>query len=282
MKQKLFSLFLAVLGLVVGTSVGLAQEAFADFAVQLTAAPFSDNTSTTSFNVKVDSSTGAASIVEAGEESTFSFTSARWNDGQHGWVNCVFTIPVNGPVKIGLGNCKFGAQTGTIVDSDNNSTTLTVGNSNCWSSSDIANTTSYTVYKGTSATTLTVTYNGYCPYISVEAVDASELVSDATVSFSAGEATGMIVPASITGEVGSEITLPKNFTMYVEGKTLTGWSDGTTLYAPGTSYTVPSADITLTSVFTENTVSLADRTEPVTLKWNFRRDQGAPVVAWQK
>lgn len=281
MKQKLFSLFLAVLGLVVGTSVGLAQEAFADFAVQLTAAPFSDNTSTTSFNVKVDSSTGAASIVEAGEESTFSFTSARWNDGQHGWVNCVFTIPVNGPVKIGLGNCKFGAQTGTIVDSDNNSTTLTVGNSNCWSSSDIANTTSYTVYKGTSATTLTVTYNGYCPYISVEAVDASELVSDATVSFSAGEATGMIVPASITGEVGSEITLPKNFTMYVEGKTLTGWSDGTTLYAPGTSYTVPSADITLTPVFTENTVSLADRTEPVTLKWNFRRDQGAPVVAWQ-
>ena len=281
MKQKLFSLFLAVLGLVVGTSVGLAQEAFADFAVQLTAAPFSDNTSTTSFNVKVDSSTGAASIVGVGEESTFSFTSARWHDSQHGWVNCVFTIPVNGPVKIGLGNCKFGAQTGTIVDSDNNSTTLTVGNSNCWSSSDIANTTSYTVYKGTSATTLTVTYNGYCPYISVEAVDASELVSDATVSFSAGEATGMIVPASITGEVGSEITLPTNFTMYVEGKTLTGWSDGTTSYAPGAIYTVPSADITLTPVFTENTVSLADRTEPVTLKWNFRRDQGAPVVAWQ-
>ena len=281
MKQKLFSMFLAVLGLVVGTGVGLAQEAFADFAVQLTAAPFSDNTSTTSFNVKVDSSTGAASIVEAGEESTFSFTSARWNDGQHGWVNCVFTIPVNGPVKIGLGNCQFGAQTGTIVDSDNNSTTLTVGKSNCWSASDIANTTSYTIYKGTSATTLTVTYNGYCPYISVEAVDASELVSDATVSFSAGEATGMIVPASITSEVGSEITLPKNFTMYVEGKTLTGWSDGTTSYAPGASYTVPSADITLVPVFTENTVSLADRTEPVTLKWNFRRDQGAPVVAWQ-
>ena len=281
MKQKLFSMFLAVFGLVVGTSVGLAQEAFADFAVQLTAAPFSDNTSTTSFNVKVDSSTGAASIVEAGEESTFSFTSARWNDSQHGWVNCVFTIPVNGPVKIGLGNCRFGAQAGTIVDSDNNSTTLTVGNSNCWSSNDIANTTSYTVYKGTSATTLTVTYNGYCPYISVEAVDASELVSDATVSFSAGEATGMIVPASITGEVGSEITLPKNFTMYVEGKTLTGWSDGTTSYAPGASYTVPSADITLAPVFTENTVSLADRTEPVTLKWDFQRVNGAPTISSQ-
>ncbi len=281
MKQKLFSFFLAVLGLVVGTGVGLAQEAFADFAVQLTAAPFSDNTSTTSFNVKVDSSTGTASIVEAGEESTFSFTSARWNDSQHGWVNCVFTIPVNGPVKIGLGNCRFGAQTGTIVDSDNNSTTLTVGNSNCWSSNDIANTTSYTVYKGTSATTLTVTCNGYCPYISVEAVDASELVSDATVSFSAGEATGMIVPASITGEVGSEITLPTNFTMYVEGKTLTGWSDGTTSYAPGASYTVPSADITLAPVFTENTVSLADRTEPVTLKWDFQRVNGAPTISSQ-
>ena len=115
----------------------------------------------------------------------------------------------------------------------------------------------------------------------MEAVDASELVSDATVSFSAGEATGMIVPASITGEVGSEITLPTNFTMYVEGKTLTGWSDGTTSYAPGASYTVPSADITLAPVFTENTVSLADRTEPVTLKWDFQRVNGAPTISSQ-
>ena len=89
------------------------------------------------------------------------------------------------------------------------------------------------------------------------------------------------MPEAVTQEVGKTITLPKNFTMYVEGKTLTAWSDGQNEYPVGTEYTVPENDVTLTAVFTANEVSLNDRKDAVTVKWNFRRDAGAPAVAWE-
>jgi hypothetical protein len=130
------------------------------------------------------------------------------------------------------------------------------------------------------ATTLTISGGSYTPYFAVEAVDPAELKSDATVSFALGDATG-VAPASIKEEVGKKITLPKNFTMYVEGKTLTGWTDGTNTVVPGAEYTVPEKDVELAPVFTANEVSLADRTEAVTLKWTFRRDEGAPTVGYQ-
>ena len=73
--------------------------------------------------------------------------------------------------------------------------------------------------------------------------------------------------------------LPKNYTLYKEGSTLKGWSDGTTTYNPGTTLTV-SSNVTLTPVFTANSVSLTDRTEPVTITWDFQRNNGAPIVGW--
>ena len=280
MKKHLLRLSTLCLLAILGITQKAQAAEFKDFAVQLSDDKVFD-TSTNQFGVKVaaDGTYSATAFDDA--TATFTVNSARWNDKQHGWVNCVFTVKVDGPVKVGLGNCQFGSQDGTIKDAAGNTTALTVGKANCWNSNNITETTSYTIYKGTEATTLTITYNGYCPYISVEKVDPSKLVSDATVSFAAGEAIGAMVPASIKGEVGSKITLSKNFTMYVEGKTLTGWSDGTNSYAPGTEYTVPANDIELTPVFTANEVSLADRTEPVTLKYNFRRDAGAPTVAYQ-
>ena len=102
---------------------------------------------------------------------------------------------------------------------------------------------------------------------------------DKTVTFSLGEYTDCgVAPAAITADQGSEITIPGNFTMYKEGYTLTGWTDGTNTVAPGEKYTL-NENVTFTPVFTENTKTLADRTEAVTLKWNFRKDQGAPVIA---
>ena len=252
---------------------------FRDFAVQLTNADIFD-TSIMNFGVKV--AEGGSYTATTANDVTANFTvkAARFNDKDHGWVNCEFTVPVQGPVKIGLGNCQYGSQDGTITDAAGNVTTLTKGNANCWHNNKDEN-ISYTIYKGTEATTLTIKYNGYCPFISVAAIDPSELKSDATVSFAAGEAAGALVPAAIKEEVGKAITLPKNFTMYVEGKTLTGWTDGTNTVAPGAEYTVPEKDVELAPVFTANEVSLADRTEAVTLKWTFRRDEGAPTVAYQ-
>ena len=252
---------------------------FRDFAVQLTNADIFD-TGIMNFGVKVAEDGSYTATTANDVTANFTVKAARFNDKDHGWVNCEFTVPVQGPVKIGLGNCQYGLQDGTITDAAGNVTALTKGNANCWHNNKDEN-ISYTIYKGTEATTLTIKYNGYCPFISVAAIDPSELKSDATVSFAAGEAAGALVPAAIKEEVGKAITLPKNFTMYVEGKTLTGWTDGTNTVAPGAEYTVPEKDVELAPVFTANEVSLADRTEAVTLKWTFRRDEGAPTVGYQ-
>ena len=255
-----------------------AATAFKNFSVQMTDSWVDNNVNT--FFVKV-AADGTPSVVADEADATFKWSAARWNDPQHGWVNPTITVKVDGPVKIGLGNCKYGSQAAKITDAAGNVTQFQVGTSNCWDKNDIAGTTTYGYYKGTEPTTLTIFIDGYAPYLSVEAANPADLKDEATVSFGAGEATGAVVPASIKDEVGKTITLPKNFTMYVEGKTLTGWSDGTETFAPGATYTIPEADIELQPVFTENTVSLADRTEEVTLKWTFRKDEGAPVLNYQ-
>ena len=277
MKYKsLRLLLLGILGMFSGM-VGAAE--WRDFAVQLTDADVFD-TSITKFGVKVaeDGTYSATDFDDA--TANFTVNSARFKDAQHGWVNCTFTIPVEGPVYIELGDCVFGGQDGTITDAEGNVVELKDGKKGCWHN-DGSVVAAY--YRGLSATTLTITYNGYCPFISAEAVDPKDLPAEVvkhTVTFVADDANGE-TPAAIEEEEGATITLPTNFTLYVEGKTLTAWSDGTSEFAPGAEYTIPEADATLTAVFTANEVSLADRTEPVTLKWNFRRDQGAPILNYQ-
>ena len=100
-----------------------------------------------------------------------------------------------------------------------------------------------------------------------------------TVTYAIGDGTG-VAPAAV-GEItkGTSITLPKNFTMYKEGYTMTGWSDGTDTYATGAQYTV-NGDVTLTAQYTANTVSLEDRTNATTITFDFRRENGAPTVQW--
>ena len=273
---KLFvCLFLAMLGM-----TQQAEAAFTNFSVQLTNAKVFD-TSNNKFGVKLaaDGTYAATSFDDA--TAMFTVSSARFNDAQHGWVNCVFTVPVDGPVRVSLGDCQFGSQSGKITDAAGNVTEIKANaTKKCWNPDAPGENLVQTIYKGTSATTLTIAYDGYCPFISVESVDPSQLVSDATVSFDKGEAIG-VAPAAIKEEVGKVITLPKNFTMYAEGKTLTAWTDGKTSYAPGTGYRVPESDVTLTAKFTANEVSLGDRTEAVTLKWDFQRQNGAPSVQWQ-
>ncbi len=253
---------------------------FKDFAVQLTKDGIF-NTSTNQFGVKVaDDGTYTATTFDD-ETANFTVSSARWNDGQHGWVNCVFTIPVQGPVLIKLGDCRFGAQTGTIKDAENNVTELTKPAKACWDPNAPDQNVVATYYRGLNPTTLTVTYEGYCPFISVTAVDPADLpaeVSKHSIAFAAGEGTG-IAPDAIEENVGTEISLPTNYSLYVEGKTLTGWSDGTNTYAPGAKFTVPENDVNLTAVFTANEVSLADRIEPVTLKWNLEPQTGVTAIA---
>lgn len=271
-----------LLGVKVEQDKEAAATAFKNFAVDLTNGNLLEDSEKTQWNAVgpfgiAVATDGTISRVAADAANAACVVSGKWHSTNYGWSGLVVTVPVDGPTKITYGLGDFSDNV-TVKDAGGNvvgtmnikGTTYTTGSENVASVN----------YTG-EATTLTISGGSYQTYFALEAVDPTTLVAEATVSFAAGEATGAIVPASQKKEVGKTITLPTNYTMYVEGKTLTGWSDGTTSYAPGASYTVPSADITLVPVFTENTVSLADRTEPVTLKWNFRRDQGAPVVAWQ-
>lgn len=126
-------------------------------------------------------------------------------------------------------------------------------------------------------------------YATKTGLDDSEAMAQYTVpaaptlfniTFDKGDGDG-IAPATVENiEDGTSITLPKNFTMYKDGYTLTGWNDGTTTYNPGASYSV-TANKTLTAVYTANTVTLDDRTAAVAITFDFQKKNGAPSVQWQ-
>ena len=114
-------------------------------------------------------------------------------------------------------------------------------------------------------------------------------IRGASITYSMGGVTGVegelpadvFIKESDMTDGSYNYTLPKNYTLYKEGWTLTGWSDGTNTYNPGATLTV-SSNVILTPVFTENSVSLTDRTDPVTITWDFQRNNGAPTInGWE-
>ena len=287
MKQKLFSLFLAVLGLVVGTMVSQAAT-FYDFEMDLrdanggilTADEVSAAT-TTSFGFSVAEGGTITRTTVDDSEALGTITGKTGNN--HGLQSFVATVKVSGQVKITMSTCSWGGEV-TVKDANNETVaTFTTrkgeGGTGCYKGNGKDDENIISVKYLGDATTLTISGGGYVGYFAVEEAQAAS----ADVSYSLGDVvcSGTILPTGGTYAVGDEYTIPaNNYTLYKEGYTLTAWTDGTNNYAVGSTITLQS-DLALTPVFTENTVSLADRTEPVTLKWNFRRDQGAPVVAWQ-
>lgn len=250
---------------------------FRDFAVNIYDGNIFD-TSVMSHGVKV-ATDGSYSDTSADDaDAIFSWTAARYNDAQHGWVNCVFTVPVDGPVKVELGDCLHGAQNGTIVDTNGNTTEIKANASKaCWSTTNGKVVTAY--YGGTEKTTLTITYNGYCPFIAVTAIDASEIPNEATLTFDAASSGAEgTAPVQQKVTVGEQVTIPANTTLYIEGKTLKGWTDGTSTYAAGDKVTV-NEDITLTPVFADNAVSFADRTAGTTIVWQFGESNGVGTLS---
>lgn len=222
---------------------------------------------------------GTASRVEATDPTANAVISGKYHN-DHGWTGVKLVVPVNGPVKIGVGNCSYSGHTVKVSDAAGNAvTSFDIPKTGCWSRNKTDEMVTFGYYKG-EATTLTIESSSYTPYIMVESTSA--VPTEYTAKFSLGSVTcqGTTVPASQKVLEGESITIPANFTLFVEGQTLTGWTDGKNTYKIGEQVAL-TADIELTPVFTANEVSLADRTEPVTLKWDFRRDEGAPVVGWQ-
>ena len=105
-------------------------------------------------------------------------------------------------------------------------------------------------------------------------ITISYVINDETVE---GQA-----PASQTIAYGKSCTLPaKNSTIYKEGATQTGWkrTDYNKTYAMGETIQ-PKEDRTLEPAFTANRLNLDDRTQAVTVVWDFTAAE-APALEGQ-
>ena len=254
---------------------------FRDFAVELNSLLTDEDGATVTFGLAV-AEDGTVSRVDAETENAAAVvTGATGNN--HGLQRFSATVPVEGPVQITMGTCSWGGEV-TVKNADGETVvTFTTkkgdGGTGCYKGNGMQDENIVSAKYVGDATTLTIEGGAYVNFFAVQAVDASSV----TIDYAMGdvECQGDILPTGGTFAAGDEYTIPaQNFTLYKEGYTLTGWSDGENTYATGQAITL-SNDMTLTPVFTENEVSLADRTEAVTLNFSFRRDQGAPTVQWQ-
>ena len=281
MQQK-YRFFLTFLLLIVGTAVSLA--AFKDFSVQvnnqegtfLTADEQVQGTAF-SFGVAV-SAEGVSSRVAADDASSVATVSGKYHS-DHGATGLTVVVPVEGNTIITVGNCTFSSSAVTVKNSNGETVvTKTPANPACWKNN--RDNVMQLTYVG-DATTLTISGMAYCPFVKVEKTDV--VIKKFTTTFAAGDDTFTgTLPTAIEVTEGEAMTIPVNRLMYLEGYTLTGWKQAgsSETLAPGASFT-PTSDVTLTPVFTKNTVSLADRTEPVTVLWDFQRKNGAPTIAAQ-
>ena len=278
--KKLLRVFLTMVCL-----AGLlpAHATFKDIRLDLTGGIFftdaeKTDKSSVSFGIAI-ADDGSATRVAADDASANIVLSGKYHSDEHGWGNFSAKVAVEGPVKISMGTCAWGGDV-TIKDAGGNVVgSFNTNNGTCYHQNKTDNIAS-TIYKG-EATTLTISGGNYTPYIAVEAVDPGSLVESKTATFSLGnDADCGVAPAAITADEGTAITIPGNFTVYKEGYTLTGWTDGSNTVALGAEYTL-NDNVTLTPVFTQNTKTLADRTEAVTLTWDFQRKNGAPTVGYQ-
>ena len=278
--KKLLRVFLTMVCL-----AGLlpAHATFKDIRLDLTGGIFftdaeKTDKSSVSFGIAI-ADDGSATRVAADDASANIVLSGKYHSDEHGWGNFSAKVAVEGPVKISMGTCAWGGDV-TIKDAGGNVVgSFNTNNGTCYHQNKTDNIAS-TIYKG-EATTLTISGGNYTPYIAVEAVDPGSLVESKTATFSLGnDADCGVAPAAITADEGTAITIPGNFTVYKEGYTLTGWTDGSNTVALGAEYTL-NDNVTLTPVFTQNTKTLADRTEAVTLTLDFQRKNGAPTVGYQ-
>ena len=282
-KKLLLGVFLMQLLLCIGAIP--ASAAFKDIKIDLTNGNLlseeeKTNGSSFSFGVVIGDD-GSATRVAADDATANIVLNGKFHSNEHGWGNFSATVAVEGPVKVSMGSCAWGGDVTVKNASGETVATFNTNNGACYHQDKAANIVS-AYYKGSDATTLTISGGSYTPYIAVEKADPSEILEEATVTFSLGDVTaeGDLLPEAQKVEIGKTMVIPVNRTLYVEGKTLTGWTDGTKTYAIGEELTV-SENATLTPVFTDNTVSLADRKEAVTLKFDFQRKNGAPTMAYE-
>ena len=222
-----------------------------------------------------DLATGNNVLIKVAEDGTITETDnaevaaatlkGNWHSTGYGWSNFTASVPVEGCVKITYATHDYGNDINVTNDANEIVAKLNTTGAK-WSSNPENVVVAY--YRTNEPTTLHFSKANYNPYFAVEAIDPADLPEEVTVynvTFAAGEGSG-VAPAAIEVNAGDKFSAPKNYSLFKEGATLTGWNDGTNTYAVGAEIT-PEADMTLTAVYTANEVELADRTAAVTLSY---------------
>lgn len=83
-----------------------------------------------------------------------------------------------------------------------------------------------------------------------------------------------------TFDNGKEIVIPVNHKIYLNGKTLKGWNDGTKTYVAGDVYTI-NGDATLKAVFEDNAFDLTSVKTDVEVTWSFDNTNGGGAISVQ-
>ena len=199
-----------------------------------------------------------------------------YHDNQHGYQNVVATVPVQaGSYRLTLGACDYSTNSGNVM-SETNIELATfnqqLGTNKCYHQNPTTNIVSmtFTIDKDQH---IVIDCGQYTPYMKLEKISAY------AVSFALDGAEG-VAPAATNVTIGDAITMPMNKTMYKDGFTLTGWSDGVNTYAIGADFT-PTSDAVLTPVFTANEADLLNAGTETTVKWFFGEINGAPSVHWE-
>jgi len=206
-----------------------------------------------------------------------SFTGTNGSD-KHGYRNLVVTVPAKaGNYRLTLGGCQFASvETGAgYVKSETNAILAAFNQktADCYHNG-VENSVSM-IFAVDIDQTVTIKCGQYTPYLAFEVLEANKYY----INFENAEGAIGTVPGEIAVAAGESWTIPANLTLYKEGYTFAGWSDGVNTYAPGDEF-FPSAHGTLHAVYTANTVSVADAST-INVKWNFGESTGAPSVTWQ-
>ena len=278
MKQFRQLFLLVVLISAASLLIPASAQSFKNFAIDLRGQQLGGDGSTAKYLVVGADDTYSYLDVEPTQYNA-RFVFDNFNGTQHGYFNLVATIPVEaGDYRITLGTCQYGTGTGAVANADGTITFATFDQkaTACYDADPATNIVSFVITVPTEQS-IVVACGNYTPYLAIEKLADDQY----TINFvnTTADVIGD-VPAETTVTAGESLTLPVNQSMYKEGYTLTGWTDGSNTYAPGATFT-PTAHTTLTAVFTSNTVSIPTATSSVSVRWYFGESNGAPSVHFE-
>ena len=271
--------------------LNISLESFKDIAIDLRSGQLGTSGSNLQKYLTIDGET--YNYADSEPESYNALLSASsYNGGQHGYVGLTADIPVKaGVYKLTVGTCQYNNGALAINNSSNIAQTIYDENGQTHTSlsalgtcdnstvgSQLYNTSIW--YQAENDETIKVVFDTYTPYFSFEKVDAVPDLVYVVTYVNDTEGTLGTVPTPKLVNAGESMTIPDNRTLYKEGYTLTGWNDGTTPHAIGSSFT-PAGNTTLTAVFTANTYNVNQSLTDLTIRWDFQRMNGAPYVGWE-